>query len=92
MLFRTSRIDDQATMVPLSRDHFEYREGERRMHIVAELMASEPARVIYARSVRAWLPPHDSDPLTSQKREDIIARACRYFALNHQSFVVDQHG
>jgi hypothetical protein len=88
-LRRIAKIDDVASMVPTSRDTFEYWEGDRRLQIVAELMAKEPSRMIYASSIRAWLPPHESEPLDPEHRRQILARVCKYFELNGQTYQVD---
>lgn len=84
------RIDDSTSMHPLGRDLFLYREGERTLHVVAELMASGPPdRVIYADSIDCWLPPFDGDVIDQEARERILEKIARFFRNNHVSCVVE---
>jgi hypothetical protein len=85
-IFHNKRIDEHTTMVPLGRDQFKYREGDHEMHVTAELTAGTPARVVYASSVKRWLPPHDGETISEDKKAAILKKVVQYFMNNEITY------
>jgi hypothetical protein len=52
----------------------EYREHDRVMQIHVERAAVEVDWSIYPESIRSWLPPHQDEPISDEKRRQILER------------------
>jgi hypothetical protein len=55
----------------LGRTGLEYREGPKTMFIDSEVLAKQGI-AIFKRSIVAWKPPFDEDPVTESKKDEII--------------------
>jgi len=53
-----------------------------------EMLSGNPRRVIYSRTIKKWLPPHDNEAISNEKKEEILKRICKYFEINHISYTV----
>ena len=80
-----------ATFERAGRDEFHFVEGERRLEIYAE-MGSRPDYVVYRRDwERArWMPPHEAESLSPERREEILALFRRYLEVFGHSLEVDE--
>jgi len=71
------------------RDEYKYIEGDRALILQVEMLSGTPQRVIYSRTIKKWLPPHDKENITDQKRKEILEKVCKYFELNKISYTVE---
>jgi hypothetical protein len=61
----------------IGRDEFKYVEGAemRTARIYVQMLFKGPVRhLIYVSTIDRWLPPHDSEPITAEKRAQIVQR------------------
>jgi Immunity protein 74 len=87
--FRTIRnIDSISSMERLGRDEYKYIEGDRALTVQVEMLSGTPRRVIYSRTIKNWMPPHDNEIITEDKRKEIVANICKYFEMNNISYTV----
>jgi hypothetical protein len=87
--FRTIRnIDNISSMERLGRDEYKYIEGDRALRVQIEMLSGTPEKVIYSRTVKNWLPPHENEVITEEKRKEIVAKICKYFEINNISYTV----
>ena len=87
--FRTiKQIDHVSSMERLGRDEYKYIEGDHALTLQVEMLSGTPKRVIYSRTIKKWLPPHDNEFISDEKRKEILERICKYFEINHLSYVV----
>jgi hypothetical protein len=87
--FRTKRnIDSISSMERLGRDEYKYIEGDRALRVQIEMLSGSPKRVIYSRTIKNWMPPHDNEIITDDKRKEIVAKICKYFEMNDISYTV----
>ena len=87
--FRTvTKIDESCSVIRWGRDEYKYLEGGRALMFQAEMLSGYPQRVIYSRTIKQWLPPHENEIITDEKRKEILQRVCKYFDLNHISYTV----
>lgn len=82
------KIDDVSSMERVGRDEYRYIEGDHALTLQIDMLSGSPRRVIYSRSIKGWLPPHDSEAISDEKRNQIIQKVCKYFELNHMSYDV----
>ena len=87
-MFRKTKIDENTSLVPMSRDSFRYKEGDRAIDISVELMSGETSRIIYSSSIQQWLPPHDKDLISDEKKREILQKVCENFDANGYSYTV----
>jgi hypothetical protein len=71
-----------------SRDEYKYVEGERLMIINAELLGGKIERAICYDSIRRWEPPFDHEPISEEKRQEILRNFCSYLESQHISYKV----
>ena len=89
MLFRRkNQVDDSTRINSVGRDEFRYTEDDHVLLFNAELMMDQPSRLIYASSIKGWLPPHDAEPISKARKEEILRKVCIYFEQNRESYVV----
>jgi|GraSoiStandDraft_10_1057309.scaffolds.fasta_scaffold214134_1 hypothetical protein len=87
--FRTIKnIDSISSMERLGRDEYKYIEGDRALTVQVEMLSGTPRRVIYSRTIKNWMPPHDNEIITEDKRKEIVANICKYFEMNNISYTV----
>lgn len=87
--FRTVRnIDNISSMERLGRDEYKYIEGDRALRVQIEMLSGTPKRIIYSSTVNNWMPPHDNEIITEEKRKEIVAKICKYFEINNISYTV----
>jgi hypothetical protein len=88
--FRTiKRIDEFTSIERLGRDEYKYVEGDHALVLQVEMLSGTPRRVIYSRTIRKWLPPHDMEDIADQKKEEILQKVCKYFEINNISYTVE---
>jgi hypothetical protein len=87
--FRTTKqIDDASSMERLGRDEYKYIEGDHALTVQIEMLSGTPSRVIYERTIKKWLPPHDHEIIDEEKRKEIVKKIRRYFEINGISYTV----
>jgi immunity protein 74 of polymorphic toxin system len=88
--FRTiKQVDDISSVERLGRDEYKYIEGDRALTVQIEMLSGTPARVIYSRTIKNWMPPHDTEVITEDKRKEIVTKICKYFEMNDISYTVE---
>jgi hypothetical protein len=88
--FRTiKKIDEFSSIERLGRDEYKYVEGDHALVLQVEMLSGTPRRVIYSRTIKNWLPPHEMENITDQKRKEILRKVCKYFEINNISYTVD---
>ena len=88
--FRTiNKIDNVSSMVRWGRDEYKYIEGDRSLILQVEMLSGTPQRVIYSRTIKNWVPPHDKEAITDEKKKEILKKICKYFELNNISYTVE---
>ena len=75
---RRAKIDDERYLYRVDRDGYRYCEGPRCLLLQIELLSGRPNRLIYASTIDGWLPPHDGEPISADKRKE-IAETIRLF-------------
>ncbi len=74
----------------LGRTGMEYRESDKIMFIDSEILMTEmPTVAIWRDRIRSWAPPHDKDPVSEQKKTEILKRICA--ALKWRNTQVEIH-
>jgi immunity protein 74 of polymorphic toxin system len=87
--FRTiKKIDDLSSMERLGRDEYKFIEGDHALTVQVEMLSGVPRRVIYERTIKNWLPPHDHEIISEEKRKEILKKICTYFEINDISYIV----
>jgi Immunity protein 74 len=87
--FRTiKQVDDVSSMERLGRDEYKYIEGDHALTLQIEMLSGTPKRVIYSRTIKKWMPPHDNEAISDEKRKQILERICKYFEINRISYTV----
>ena len=66
-----------------------YAEGERTMRIDSEVLLGPTDLVIYAKSMKNWEPPHETERVTVERRGDIIENIRRAFESQGRRIEVD---
>ena len=82
------QIDEESSMERLGRDEYKYIEGNHALTVQIEMLSGIPKRVIYERTIKKWLPPHDHEIIDEEKRKVILKKICRYFEINGISYMV----
>jgi len=62
---------------PTGAGSYRYHSGDYSANIEGELLVGAIDIVIYAYSLSSWMPPHEQEPLTDQKRREIVADLCK---------------
>jgi hypothetical protein len=75
-------------MERLGRDEYKYIEGDHALTLQIEMLSGTPKRVIYSRTIKKWMPPHDNEAISDEKRKQILERICKYFEINRISYTV----
>ena len=75
---RRTKIDDQRYLYRVDRDGYRYCEGPRCLLVQVELLSGRPNCLIYASTIDRWLPPHEGEPISADKRKE-IAETIRLF-------------
>jgi hypothetical protein len=70
-------MKSQKGFTPLGRDELKYTEDGRELIIYSELQTGN-GRCLHADSIRNWLPPYDREPVTEEKKQEIVSMACEY--------------
>lgn len=84
-----NQIDDITSMDPVSRDEWKYIEGDRQLILVAERGLGDPQLLIYASSVKRWLPPHENEEITDADRERILKKVCFFFDKSGKTYKIE---
>jgi hypothetical protein len=75
-------------MERIGRDEYKYIEGDHVLTLQIEMLSGTPRRVIYQRTIKKWLPPHENEAISDEKRKEILERVCKYFEINTISYIV----
>ncbi|WP_394825178.1 Imm74 family immunity protein [Pendulispora albinea] len=79
-------------VVEVTRGHIRVQVGDRSLTIQGEghLPApGSPGYLIYANSIRAWDPPHQSDALDLAQKKDILTGVLRHFDAKGTHYTVE---
>ena len=76
----TFQSDDDSSVVLVDRYSIRYRERQRSLMISQDLQADPRLVAIERESMRAWEPPHEGEPLSEAKKDQIITNVRRAFA------------
>jgi hypothetical protein len=69
--------DDGYSVEILGRLGMEYREGDRVLLVESEIgMADVPTIAIWKDEIRGWKEPYNQEPITEQKRIEILKNIC----------------
>jgi len=70
--------DEGFSVEILGRNGMEYREGEKAPYVPSEIGGTddETTMGIWKDDIRTWMRPHDLEPLTEEKRAEILKRIC----------------
>lgn len=79
LLHGTTPISDVARIRRLGRDEYEYEESGKRTTVQVEMLSGEPSRIIYASTIKSWLPPHNLEPMSPADRNRIAVSIKRHF-------------
>lgn len=61
----------------LGRAGLRYTEGERVMEVDGEMLVGGPADwVVYTDSITRWQPPHDTEPVSAERKAEIVRAIC----------------
>jgi Immunity protein 74 len=64
--------DEGFSVEVLGRTGIEYREGDRAMFVDSEVLAAGHGIAIFKASLKCWKPPHDTEPLSDEKKREIL--------------------
>ena len=87
-IFRKNQIDEFTKITRNGRDAYVYQERDHRLEFQVETQAVGPRKIIYASTVRAWLPPYEKDAITDEKRNEILKKIGVFFEVNGYTYVV----
>jgi hypothetical protein len=77
--------DEGYSVEVLGRTGIEYREGERVMFVDSEVLATGHGIAVFKRSLKGWRPPHDSEPLSDEKKQEILNNISRAINFRKES-------
>lgn len=66
----------------------EYREGDRRLEGFRERLMGDPNMDIDSSSIESWLPPHDTEIITAEKKQQILNNICAAIEFLGLTYVV----
>ena len=76
-LIGTGAKSDAGFSVRLKGLHtIEYREGDRRLEAFRERLIGDPSMDIDSSSIEAWLPPHEDEVITLERKQQILDNIC----------------
>ena len=68
---------------------FVYREGDHEMVVYAEMLTGSIPFVIYIDDeIKRWNPPHDAEPITNEKRMQILENIRKIFRFEGEEIAV----
>jgi hypothetical protein len=59
-----------------------YREANRRLVVNTEMQTGDLDFIIYRSSIGGWQSPHDKDPISQDKKMEILGKMERYMQVN----------
>ncbi len=73
----TGARSDSGFSVKLKGLHtIEYREGDRSLTAFRERLVGDPSMDIDSSSIESWLPPHKSEVIAPEKKQQILDNIC----------------
>lgn len=79
--------DEGFSVAVLGRVGLLYREGQRSLHIDAEVNSSTEI-ALFKESIRAWDPPNDGEIIDDKKRDQIVENIRRAFLSQRTGVVI----
>ncbi len=70
--------DEKFRVLPFGRDELKYIEEDHELLAQAELGTS-PDRILYASTISKWLPPYEQEPISPERKQEIINRLVDYY-------------
>ena len=70
------------------RDGIVFEEDGRRVNIFSELLGGKTSRDIHANSIKKYEPPHEGEPLTLERQEEILDLLCEEYDYRGVSYEV----
>ena len=86
--YRGQKIDEHCSLQMVGRDEYKYWEGEKSMLIGIDMLTREPQKAISPSAIRRWLPPHENEEITEEKRQEILAEICQLFESQGVSYEI----
>lgn len=72
-----NRIDDVSSLSAVDRDAYKYQEGDHALIVQIELQSGKPEVIVYADTIKEWLPPHDNEIITAVDKQRILKQVCK---------------
>ena len=69
------KLDGSSKLIKTSRDEYKYIEDNHEMLIYVEFMGCW----IYENSIDKWLPPHEAEFISEEKKKEILGKLCSFF-------------
>ena len=66
----------------------EYREGDKLLIAYMDMLRGDPAIDIDSNSIKSWLPPHQNEPLTPEKKQEILNNICDALRFSGLTYVI----
>ena len=71
----------------LGQTGLQYSEARKKMFIDSEVLTGPTGMMVYRSSIERWAPPHNAEPVTEQKRQQIVENIKEVFRA--QGFNID---
>jgi hypothetical protein len=82
-------VSDAGFSVKLRRPHsIEYQEGGRRLMAYMDMLVGNPAIDIDSTSIVSWEPPHQHEPITPERRRQIMKNICAALEYSGVTYVI----
>ncbi len=82
-MFKSPKVNviecDEGFSIKVEMTRLVYTEGNKKLYIDSEILASPGNIAIYKASIRNWVPPDDDEPIDAEKRTQIIENIRRAF-------------
>lgn len=69
-----SKIDERRSLHRLSRDGYEYCDGDHCLLLQIDMLRGRPDRFVYSSTIKQWLPPHENEVIVDTQRREIADR------------------
>ena len=83
-----TKVDEGVSVHYVGPFTFEYRDGDRRLLVETERLGKRPNRLIFAQSIKQWEPPHETEPISDEKRHEIATKVGQFFRNNGKDFEI----
>jgi hypothetical protein len=81
-------LDSNTVIRPSGRDSFIVERQGHRLEVQVETQTVGPSKVVYASTVRGWLPPHSHEVLSPVEKDDLLRLIGEFFRENGFTCVI----